>query len=208
MCAHLGELARSLAEPTTDSEKLHFVVRGVGGRGGYSDSSASKQDTASPSAEDVTQVSPDELSIYHLGQVSLANDRAYNDVNDRPRPILHIRSRKEEIKLALLQQRAIALDNLISTIPASSLDEVVVQLRTALSTARYILDHDWGEVREQNRLNRLAEMLVRITLSALPVVAAAAGADLANMETADISEMRHACFGLEAASASGAQTNG
>jgi hypothetical protein len=94
----------------------------------------------------------------------------------------------------LLAQREEALRSLISMAPATDLVDAAVQIGAAASIASTLADGDWTEAATHERLDEMHSAVNRIMLSALPVIAAAAGLDLAAMAWDHVDELRAGVF--------------
>ena len=92
--------------------------------------------------------------------------------------------------LDLMQDRAIALEALIATLPAKTLADAAVQLGVAYSVAETIE----GICEDDYKLRLAERQLQRILVGALPVVAAAAGLDLDEMNLRHIIDLRAGRF--------------
>ena len=90
--------------------------------------------------------------------------------------------------------RAEALRALITTLPADTVADAAVQIGVACNLATTLARSDWTAPAERERISEMHEALYRITVSVLPVLAAAAGLDLAEMGWEDVDVLRADVF--------------
>ena len=103
----------------------------------------------------------------------------------------------EEQRMNLLYRQQDTLRELISTIPAATMADAAAQIGVACVLTSQLEASDWRQPEHQDRRRRLMEAVHRITLSALPVVAKAAGLDMNTMGWSDVQRLRATWFGLE-----------
>ena len=102
--------------------------------------------------------------------------------------------RSEELRLktadALLFRRLDALRDVVATLPARDLADCVVQVNVAGHMIMKITCNDL----EKPELDELADAIERIMVSVLPVMAAAAGLDLAEFALDEVANLHEGRF--------------
>ena len=96
--------------------------------------------------------------------------------------------------LEVIGSRTEALRALITTLPADTVADAAVQIGVACSLASGLEGADWSDAAERDRLLEMHDAFYRITVSVLPVLAAAAGLDLAEMCWEDVDVARASIF--------------
>ena len=128
--------------------------------------------------------------IIDLGRALASTDIEY----DRLDHLMGRRTVAEERAMDLLFTRRESLWQFISTMPAMTLADAAVQIGVACHFAGTVECSDWSSPDKLKHLGELADALERICLSVLPLVAAAAGLDLAEMDWADLDRLRASRF--------------
>ena len=77
-----------------------------------------------------------------------------------------------------LDRQEFAIEDLISSSPAVSLTDAVVQIAVAYSLSNRLSDSDWSTGVDHEHLAKQHAALNRLALSALPLLAQAAGLDM------------------------------
>ena len=127
--------------------------------------------------------------ILTLGMALAETEHAYRRLDESTNG-----GRRAEAALSRLDCREQALRALIASAPATTLADAAVQLGTACAYVGILDGCDWTNPATHARLADLHAALNRITLSVLPVVAAAAGLDLAAMVWDSLDDLRAALF--------------
>jgi len=96
----------------------------------------------------------------------------------------------EDEAMKLLEVRREALWQLIASLPALTLADAAVQLGVATQYAMGLEASDWSNPDVGSRFYEMARGLERLCLSALPLVAQAAGLDLAEMDWSELDQIR------------------
>ncbi len=146
---------------------------------------------AAPVSGDTPDVSTSNLpSIIDLGRALAANDIKY----DRLDNLMDKRTTAEDRVMGLLLTRRHVLWDFIASLPALSLADAAVQIGVACQIAITLENSDWSGPDRQLRLGETAGGLARICLSVLPLIAEAAGLDLAEMDWTDLHHLRASRF--------------
>ncbi len=136
-------------------------------------------------------------SIIDLGRALAANDARY----DRLDALVGTRTTTDDQVMDLLLARRHVLWDFIAIPPAMSLADAAVQIGVACHLAMTVECSDWSTPDRQLRLGEMASGLTRLCLSALPLIAEAAGLDLAEMDWSGLDRLRASRFyGSESAS--------
>ncbi len=128
--------------------------------------------------------------IIDLGRALASNDIEYNQLDH----LMGRRTVAEDQAMNLLLTRRESLWHLISTMPAMTLADAAVQIGVACHFAGTVECSDWSSPDRLERLEELAGALERICLSVLPLVAEAAGLDLAQLDWSDLDRLRASRF--------------
>ncbi len=124
--------------------------------------------------------------IIDLGRALARNDIEY----DRLDALVGRRAADEDRAMSLLLARRESLWQLIGSMPAKTLADAAVQISVACHFAGSLECSDWSSPDTHQRLEELACGIERICLSVLPMVAEAAGLDLAEMDWTDFARLR------------------
>ena len=100
----------------------------------------------------------------------------------------------EDAAMRLLETRREALWQLIASLPAMTLADAAVQLGVATQYAMGLEGSDWSSADVRGRFYQLAGGLELMCLSMLPLVAEAAGLDLAEMDWTGLDHLRASRF--------------
>lgn len=128
-------------------------------------------------------------SVLDLGHMLAESETAYRRLDEDTSGA----NRNRDDLVTLIAEREKGLRAVIATLPAQSLADAAVQIGTAVTYASILECSEWcPEEREQ--LHDLHAALFRLTLSALPLIAEAAGLDLVDMFWAENAELRDRIF--------------
>jgi len=128
--------------------------------------------------------------IIDLGRALASNDIEYDRLDD----LMGRRAADEDRAMGLLLTRRESLWQLIGSMPAKTLADAAVQISVACHFAGSLECSDWSGPDTHSRLQELASGVERVCLSVLPLVAEAAGLDLAEMDWTDFARLRASRF--------------
>lgn len=122
--------------------------------------------------------------------IDLVNVGRGKPANKEQRREWAIADRDQKTADRLLFTRLDALRELVSTLPAQTLTDCVVQINVASHMVMKITGNDL----DKTELDQLSDAVERIMVSVLPVLAAAAGLDLVQFAFDEVADLHEARF--------------
>ncbi len=147
-----------------------------------------------PAAGDTPDVSTANFlpPIIDLGRALASNDIAHCQLDQLT--CRRSNTPTEDAAMDLLLKRRDALWQLIASLPAVTLADAAVQLGVACHFAMSLEASDWSSADVRGRFYQLAGGLELMCLSMLPLVAEAAGLDLAEIDWTGLDHLRASRF--------------
>ncbi len=130
--------------------------------------------------------------IIDLGRALASNDIAHCQLDQLT--CRRWNTPTEDAAMDLLLTRREALWQLIASLPAMTLADAAVQIGVACHFAMSLEGSDWSSSDVRSRFYQLAGGLELMCLNVLPLVAEAAGLDLAEMDWAGLERLRATRF--------------